>query len=218
MQHPFFYLLESPANWCGLGLGVLCLAATGAQALPFSGGMAAVLITLAGYLAGFGIGCLVFGVPKLRRDARSVPGSSVPGDAKRQMTMALANIRQTVHLNTQKRLPKELRGKVLALCAQIEQLLTQWEASKTDLGFEDGFHARHIAVKYLPEALQTYLSIPRRFATTEPLANGKTAREIFEATLDDLGGKVRQLKDALAHQEAQSLLDHSSFLNRKFKP
>ncbi len=217
MQHPVFNLLESPANWCGLGLGVLCLAASGAQATPFSGGIAAIGVTGVGYAVGFLLGCLVFGLPRLRRGADSMPTSSVQGDAKRQMMASLASIRQTVHLNTQKRLPKELRGKVLTLCTQIEQLLAQWEASKSDLGFEDGFHARHIAVKYLPEALQTYLSIPRRFATTEPLANGKTARETFESTLQDLGGKVRELKDSLAHQEAQSLLDHSSFLNRKFK-
>ncbi len=209
-------LLESPPNWCGLAGASLCLAATAAQALPFQGGVAATLLTVAGYGVGFGMGCLVFGPPR-RRQASGSGSAPVAGDTKLQMLAALAGVRQTVHLNTRKRLPKELRSRVLALCAQIEQLLAQWEASKGSLSFEDGFHARHIAVKYLPEALQTYLSIPRKFASTEPVANGLTARQVFEATLDDLAAKVKSLRDALAHNEAQALVNHSTFLSDKFR-
>ena len=83
---------------------------------------------------------------------------------------------------------------------------------------QDSFHARHIAISYLPEALNTYLSIPAGFATTRVLENGKTAQDTFKDTLAELETKVRQLGDDLASQDAQAFLTHSKFLHQKFGP
>lgn len=80
------------------------------------------------------------------------------------------------------------------------------------------FHARHIALTYLPDALRTYLSIPQQFAMSKRLTNGRTAQETFTATLDDLQHKVTQLSEDLATQDAQAFLNHSQFLQEKFKP
>ena len=86
------------------------------------------------------------------------------------------------------------------------------------MSLEEGFHARHIALSYLPDALKTYLSIPKEFAATKKLANGMTAQETFAATLTELGQKVAQLGEDLASQDAQAFLNHSQFLKEKFKP
>jgi hypothetical protein len=50
------------------------------------------------------------------------------------------------------------------------------------------------------------------------LANGRTAQATFDATLDDLGRKVAQLGEDLAAQDAQAFLNHSQFLQDKFRP
>ena len=57
--------------------------------------------------------------------------------------------------------------------ATLDGLLAQWERSKGALSLQEGFHARHIALSYLPEALKTYLSIPPQFAATRVLRDGE---------------------------------------------
>ena len=91
-----------------------------------------------------------------------------------------------------------------------------WLIDDDDLDL--AFHARHIAISYLPEALNTYLSIPAKFATTKVLENGKTAVDTFKDTIAELETKVRQLGDDLAAQDAHAFLVHSKFLNQKFGP
>jgi len=68
----------------------------------------------------------------------------------------------------------------------------------------------------LPEALNAYLSIPASFARTRLLANGKTALDTFDETIVELEGKVCELADDLASQDAQAFLAHSQFLKQKF--
>ena len=81
---------------------------------------------------------------------------------------------------------------------------------------KDSFHARYIALRYLPDALKSFWSIPAQFATTRPLENGLTADATLGKKVDELGQKVRQLNDALAAHDAQAFLDHSRFLSDKF--
>jgi hypothetical protein len=107
---------------------------------------------------------------------------------------------------------------VLELCKALEGLLQQWERSRGTLSLQDGFHARHIAISYLPEALNTYLSIPASYAATRVLENGKTAQDTFRDTLAELEAKVRELGDDLASQDAHAFLVHSRFLQQKFGP
>jgi hypothetical protein len=139
------------------------------------------------------------------------------GDARTAMTQALSGVRQLVQLNPDNRLPATLQAKVVALCDQLHSLLTQWERSKGQLSLEESFHARHIALSYLPDALKTYLSIPKAFAATQKLDNGNTAEELFRLTLDDLSRKVEELKSDLAQQDADAFVNHSQFLRDKFR-
>ena len=48
------------------------------------------------------------------------------------------------------------------------------------------------------------------------IADGKTAVDIFRGTLVELEGKVAQLADDLASQDAHAFLAHSRFLHEKF--
>src|SRR5205814_2796950 len=118
--------------------------------------------------------------------------------------------------NPENRLPASLQTRVLELCSTLETLLHQWERSRGQLSLEDSFDARRIAITYLPEALNAYLSIPSAYARTRQLANGKTAVETFEESIVELQGKVAELADDLATQDAQAFLAHSQFLTQKF--
>ena len=208
----FGRFLQSPANWLGMALATLAL---GLGVLGLSAALTVGLAVL-GYGAGFGVGGLWWGWPKLSANAWDDLVFEDDGDTRSSMTHALGAVRQLLNDNPDNRLPASLQTKALALCQQLQELLAQWERSRGQLSLEEGFHARHIALSYLPDALKTYLSIPQKFATTQVLSNGKTAQATFNATLDELSHKVNQLAEDLAAQDAQAFLTHSQFLNQKF--
>ena len=207
-------ILLSPANWLGMAVAIAVLVLKGLGLV----GLAGLPLALFGYVAGFVAGGLWFGFPKLAGPAWDGDALefSDDGDAREAMGRALQAVRGLVQFNPDKRLPASLQAKVLDLCTSLEQLLSQWERSKGALSLQEGFHARHIAISYLPDALKTYLSIPAQYASTRVIADGKTAVDIFRSTLVDLEGKVAQLADDLASQDAHAFLAHSQFLHEKF--
>jgi hypothetical protein len=207
-------LVASPANWCGLGLASLVLVLKALGLLGTLGLGVAVL----GYAAGFVIGGLWLGFPSSKAPEWEALQFSDEGDAREAMERALGGVRRLTEYNPDNRIPASLQARVLELCRSLEGLLQQWERSRGTLSLQDSFHARHIAISYLPDALNTYLSIPVAFATTKVLDNGKTAQDTFKDTLAELEKKVLQLGDDLASQDAQAFLTHSKFLHQKFGP
>ncbi|MEY3295321.1 MAG: hypothetical protein RLZZ451_1369, partial [Pseudomonadota bacterium] len=207
-----FRWLNAPANWCGL---VVATAVLTLKALGLIGGLA-LLLAPAGYLVGLAAGALWWGWPSTREPAFEALSFKDEGDARQAMGRALDGVRRLAEHNPGGRIPAPLVQRIVQLCGRLEALLDQWERSKGQLSLQESFHARHIAIRYLPEALNTYLSIPSQFATTKLLANGKTAQTTFEGVLGELEAKVEQLGDDLASQDAQAFLAHSEFLKQKF--
>lgn len=206
-------ILTSNANWCGLALAAVPLALKAAQML----GPVAFALALAGYAAGFFVGGLMFGFPRVGVRAwdadLTFPDT---GDVRRNIDTAIDGIRSLVQANPDDRLSEALRQRVLDVCQKLEALLAQWESTKGALSLEEEFHARHIALSYLPDALKGYLAIPKSFAAERVLENGRTAHDTLALTLDELSGKVGQLRDDLASQDAQAFLSHSRFIDNKF--
>lgn len=206
-------LLYSPSNWLGLTLSTLSLAPA-ALGWPLWGGW---LLVPLGYAVGFAVGGLWFGWPRLRAQPWDALEFEDQGDAREAMTGALQAVRQLVDFNPDDRLSPSLQARVLELCAQLQNLLQQWERSRGTLSLEESFQARHIVLRYLPDALKTYLSIPPRYARSKVLDNGRTAEQTFRDTVEDLSAKVLQLTEDLAAQDAQAFLNHSRFLEEKFR-
>jgi hypothetical protein len=204
--------LFSPANWIGLAFSL------GAIALILIGFVSARWIGIAAlaYGVGFITGGLWFGWPQLSGPAWDELTFTENDTARDAPARALAGIRRLVTGNPGRRLSAMTGAKLLKLCDDIEAMLAQWERYRGQLSVEDSFHARYIALRYLPDALKSFWSIPAQFATTRPLENGLTADATLGKTVDELGHKVRQLNDALAAHDAQAFLDHSRFLSDKF--
>ncbi len=204
--------LGSPANWAGLALAIAVLVLQGLGLL----GTAGLAVAVLGYAAGFVGGGLWWGFPRLREPEWEALQFSDEGSAREAMERALNGVRQLTQYNPGNRLPAPLQARVLELCKSLDVLLDQWERSRGRLSLEDSFDARRIAITYLPDALNTYLSIPPAYATTKLLDNGKTASDTFKDTLGELEAKVQQLGDDLAGQDAQAFLIHSQFVKQKF--
>jgi hypothetical protein len=207
-------ILTSPAHWCALALGAAVLLLKGLGLV----GSAGLWVALLGYAAGWAVGGLWLGFPSWNAAEWEALEFKDEGDAREAMERALDGVRRLTEFNPENKIPASLQARVLELCKALDELLQQWERSKGSLSLQDSFHARHIAISYLPEALNTYLSIPARFATSKLLDNGKTAVDTFKDTLVELEAKVRQLGDDLASQDAHAFLVHSKFLSQKFAP
>lgn len=207
-----FRLLSSTPNWIGLGLASVALVLQGLDLVGTTGPALAAL----GYAAGFVAGGLWLGFPSLKAPTWEALQFSDEGDAREAMERALHGVRGLTQYNPEGRLPASLQTRVLELCKALETLLQQWERSRGQLSLENSFDARRIAITYLPEALNAYLSIPASYARTRVLANGKTALDTFNDTIVELEAKVGQLAEDLASQDAQAFLAHSQFLTQKF--
>lgn len=207
-------ILTAPAHWCALALGGAVLLLKGLGLL----GTAGLGVALLGYAAGWVVGGLWLGIPSWNAAEWEALDFKDEGDAREAMERALDGVRRLTEFNPENKIPASLQARVLALCKALDELLHQWERSKGNLSLQDSFHARHIAISYLPEALNTYLSIPARYATTRLLDNGKTAVDTFKESIIELEAKVGQLGDDLAGQDAHAFLVHSKFLSQKFTP
>jgi len=213
MKHPLLTFLESPANW-------FAMACTGLAALLLVGGfldsgplVATGLIALA-YALGFALGCLMFGFDGAAA-GRAASSSGALGDGRHRMTAALAGVRSLVRDNPGKRLKRPLREQIQALCGDIDVLIRLLDEHRHALSPEQAFRAEQIATRYLPDALRAFLAIPKAFATTEPLDNGRTAQETLEAALADIGAQAQRLTAELVQRGARDLVNQAAFLEHK---
>jgi hypothetical protein len=185
-------ILVSPANWCGLALAtvVLVLKALGLI------GVAGLPLALFGYVAASSPAGCGWAFPSSRvRSGRATRSSSATTATRARPWGGRCGRCAGWSSSIRQPAAASLQAKVLDLCTALESLLSQWERSKGALSLQEGFHARHIAISYLPDALKTYLSIPAQYANSRPIHDGKTAVDIFRATLVELEGKVAQLAD-----------------------
>ncbi|HLA33308.1 MAG TPA: hypothetical protein VJ001_00420 [Rhodocyclaceae bacterium] len=204
--------LTSTANACGLALATVVLLLKGLGWL----GALAWLLAPGAYVIGFIVGGVWLGFPRFGGPSWHDLEFADTGDSREAMELALTGVRSLVRHNPDDRLPSALQHRVLALCDSLAELAAQLERSKGALSLQEGFHARHIAISYLPDALKTYLSIPAKYASTQVLPNGKTALATFRDTLNELDEKTKELADDLASQDAHAFLSHSQFLHQKF--
>lgn len=74
------------------------------------------------------------------------------------------------------------------------------------------------ATDYLPEALGTYLKLPRSYAERQQVSNGKTPLQLLCDQLDLLGSKMDDVFTAVCQSDADALVAHGRFLDEKFAP
>ncbi len=181
------------------------------------GGAATLGLAAVGYCTGFAVGGKVFGFPDFANTTGPSHEDIAQHDARMKIVAALASVRYLTETNPEQRLRRVARERIYAVCDLIDTMLEQWAQSKSTLNFEDTFNAQQIAVKFLPTAINRFRAIPKEFAGTQVLENGKTAQQVFDETLDDFSAKINQIKEKLAQQDAQALLNHASFVNQKYK-
>ena len=72
------------------------------------------------------------------------------------------------------------------------------------------------ATSYLPEAVGSYLRLPRDYADRRPVAGGKTSLMVLCDQLDLLAGKMDEVFVAVCRSDVDALIAHGRFLSDKF--
>jgi hypothetical protein len=72
------------------------------------------------------------------------------------------------------------------------------------------------ATDYLPEAVGAYLRLPRQWADSRPIENGKTSLMLLIDQLDLLSATMDKIFDAVVRVDADALIVHGRFLQEKF--
>ena len=84
------------------------------------------------------------------------------------------------------------------------------------LGSSQGFSVMATATDYLPVAIGNYLRLPRDWADSRPIANGKSSVMLLVDQLDLLGSTMDKVYDAVNRADAEAIIVHGAFLDQKF--
>lgn len=115
---------------------------------------------------------------------------------------------------SRRRLPKALADKVESIAATITELLPLLNNSSVDR--QDLFALERTVSDYLPTALDNYLRLPHRYATSHVVADGKTPTDILGEQLDLIDEKMHEISEALAKDDVSKLLAQGRFLEERF--
>lgn len=130
-------------------------------------------------------------------------------------------VEQTLeHLDTliqevQPHLSPEMRDAMASVRTSVAEVMPR-------LVGDDGHHAdlftvRETVLRYLPETLANYVSLPPAFRNTHVLKEGKTARQLLSDQLGLLDVKMREIVANVASADANALLANGKFLEMKFQ-
>jgi hypothetical protein len=75
---------------------------------------------------------------------------------------------------------------------------------------------RQTALNYLPQALDSYLAVPRLYAEMRPVAGGKTPHDVLVEQLELMARKLREVAEDIATHDSDRLLANGRFLSERF--
>src|SRR5262249_49371137 len=104
--------------------------------------------------------------------------------------------------------------KVGAIRSTIVGLLPKLASSSIDR--RDLFAVERTVADYLPQTLNNYLTLPRAYADTKVVKDGKTSQQLLGEQLDLIGEKMREVADAVARDDVDKLLAQGRFLADRF--
>lgn len=110
--------------------------------------------------------------------------------------------------------PPVVTSRVMRIIGTIEQTLPRLR--QMGLGSMDSYSVMATATDYLPEAVGSYLRLPRDWADTRPIDGYKTSLMLLVEQLDLLAATMDKIFDAANRADAQALIAHGEFLKAKF--
>jgi hypothetical protein len=112
------------------------------------------------------------------------------------------------------KVPPEVMAKVLKIRQTILGILPR--SGILPPGSPELFVLERTATDYLPTSLEAYLNLPRAYATSHPVQDGKTPNEVLLDQLTLLEAKMNEVADNVIRNDADRLLANGRFLEERF--
>lgn len=135
------------------------------------------------------------------------PAPPTPEDIERALASA-------ERMATEGRAPAPVLARVRRVTGIARALLPR--LSTIGLQSRDAYTVVATATDYLPESLAAYLALPRDWADTRPVANGKSSLLLLIDQLDLLATTLNAMYDAANRADAGALIAQGKFLDEKF--
>jgi hypothetical protein len=110
--------------------------------------------------------------------------------------------------------PAAVTSRVRQVSATLRETLPRLR--NLGMGSAESYSVMATATDYLPEAIGGYLRLPRQWADSRPIENGKTSLMLLIDQLDLLGATMDNILDAVVRVDADALIAHGRFLTEKF--
>jgi hypothetical protein len=110
--------------------------------------------------------------------------------------------------------PAPVSSRVKKVTGTVRQTLPR--LVNLGLGSPQAYSVMATATDYLPEAIGGYLRLPRQWADSRPIENGKTSLLLLIDQLDLLSSTMDKIFDAVVRVDADALIAHGRFLQEKF--
>jgi hypothetical protein len=112
------------------------------------------------------------------------------------------------------RLPPDVMAKVQSIQQIILGILPRSGVLASDS--PELYIVQRTATEYLPTALESYLNLPRAYATLHPVQQGKTSKQVLLDQLGLLESKMSEVADDVHRYDADRLLANGRFLEERF--
>lgn len=146
----------------------------------------------------------------------------VPGEKGLEVQLGAAQDAAEIRSGLE-RLLRSLRGRVADdLYARVQSIqgsilaTLEVEGRAGDTVDPNVYLIRQTALSYLPEALSTYLRLPRVMAERRRVANGRTPHDVLLDQLDLMDRRLADVADDMARHDSDRLLANGRFLAEKF--
>jgi hypothetical protein len=112
------------------------------------------------------------------------------------------------------RVPPDVLAKVQSIQQIILGILPR--TGTLPPGSPELFVVQRTATDYLPTALESYLNLPRAYATLHPVQDGKTPKQVLLDQLTLLESKMNEVADDVHRNDTDRLLANGRFLEERF--
>lgn len=127
------------------------------------------------------------------------------------------SLRQALHFTAdaaRPRLTEPVREALARVVAAVESVLAVWD--RCPLGGDAAHTVRASVTDYLPDMLERYLSLPRRYAIERRVRGSQTPRDLLLDQLGVLAEELEAIADDIHAGNASDLAAHGRFLQQRF--
>jgi hypothetical protein len=149
-----------------------------------------------------------------RRPQPAAPPLIPPTSAAPTESDIMAALDQVEDVVTGGAVPAPVQSRVRRIAQTVRDTMPRLR--NLGLGSPDAYSVMATATDYLPEAVGAYTRLPRQWADSRPIENGKTSLMLLIDQLDLLGATMDKIFDAVVRVDADALIVHGRFLQEKF--